>query len=115
VKILAPILIAAAASFSLAACEDTYGPYGYGYGGYYDYDYGPYAYGWYDGYYGPFYDGYWGPTGVFIFRDRDGRMHRDDGGHFRHQAMAGFRQFRGHMRQPSGAAMTTTRGGWRHG
>jgi hypothetical protein len=55
--------------------------------GYYD--------GYYDGYYGPFVDGYWGVDGGFWYLDRDRALHRDTGGHFRHDSFAGFNHVRG--------------------
>jgi hypothetical protein len=48
--------------------------------------------GYYDGFYGPYYDGYWGPDGAFYYSGGAGHPFvRDEGGHFRHDAHAGFR------------------------
>lgn len=48
----------------------------------------------YDDFYGPYVGGYWGPDNVFIFKDKDGREHRDDGGHFRTEDAPGFHAVR---------------------
>ena len=56
---------------------------------------GPYYDGYYDGYYGPFVDGYWGGDGAFWYLDRGHALHRDNGGHFRHDSFLGFNHVHG--------------------
>jgi len=91
-KALAPIIFAAVAALSLTACAD-YDGYSYGYGP--SYGYGDYGGGYYDGFYGPIDGGYWGGDGVFMYRDNDGRFHRDVDGHFRRHFHEGFHAFHG--------------------
>jgi hypothetical protein len=74
-KTITMALLAAASALSLGACATGY----YHGGGYVD--------GYYDDYYGGVYDGYWGPDAVFYYRSGPSEpYHRDDGGHFRHDA-----------------------------
>jgi hypothetical protein len=50
----------------------------------------------YDGKYGPVTVGYWGRHGkFFLYQDRSGRWHQDDGTHFQHDTAAGFMMFHG--------------------
>jgi hypothetical protein len=94
-KRLAPIIFAAAATLTLAACES--GPY----------HAGPVAAGYVDGYYddayGPFYDGYWGDGGFFYYRaGPDADFRRDDAHHFRREAGQGFHNFHARAGAPAG-------------
>jgi hypothetical protein len=93
-KILIPVMGAAALSL-LAGCAGYYGGYAAGPG--YDYAAVP-AY--YDDFYGPYYGGYWGPDAVFVFKDKRGREHRDDGRHFRNAPRAGFHAVTPRPRRP---------------
>ena len=103
------VLLATAASLSLAACADSMGggPRGMG-GGPRGWN-GAYAYdGYYDNHYGSFYDGYWGDDGGFWYRstDRDTRYRRGDATHFRRDAGtgAGYQHFQGNITAPPARA-----------
>ena len=58
--------------------------------------------GYYDGYDGPYDYGFWAPSGYFYYSDRNGRFHRDVGGHFSHTAGQGLHAISGHAPGPHG-------------
>jgi hypothetical protein len=95
-KFTLALLPLAAAGALLSGCGGMYagGDVGYGYG-----PRGPVALadcgGYYDGFYGPVDDGCWGNDGAFWYHGGDRQWHRDQGGHFNHQAMNGAREFHG--------------------
>jgi hypothetical protein len=103
-------LASLAVSVVLSGCV-AYGPPPPG-----PYAYGPYpaeavAYdGFYDGYYGPFYDGYWARDGYFYYADRNHSFHRDYSGHFRRNAVVGYR----HVQSPGRPAGGGRPGGEQH-
>ncbi len=92
---LATFIGAAALAALAGGCAD----YGYNGGGVDVAYYGPAAVGfdgYYDDAYGPFFDGYWADDGFYYRTNDHDQYHRDTGGHFRHDAAAGFHAVQGH-------------------
>lgn len=93
-KTLLATIVAGVAVTSLGACamedEGFHHRYYSGFEAAVGYD------GFYDDAYGPFYDGYWGNDGFFYYSVGAGRTYRrDEGHHFRHDAVAGFHEVHG--------------------
>jgi hypothetical protein len=130
-----PALALAAGALTLGACEDMYGPYGYGgldvgygYGGYYapyGYGYGPYYGGYYGGYdpFGWYGDFYYPGAGIFVY-DSFRRPHRWNDDQMRYwmnrrstwQSRTGTTWHRENWSgfNHSGTTTTTTGGHWHH-